>query len=70
MKETTLDVDGMTCRSCGVRIDRALQAVDGVEATDVRLREGRVLVRHDDTVEAEALVGAVTDAGYGARKAS
>ncbi|MEW5849876.1 MAG: heavy metal-associated domain-containing protein [Myxococcota bacterium] len=64
-RETMLDVEGMTCGSCMGRVNRALKAVTGVRQVDVRMREGRVLVRHDvESAPVEQLVEALRDAGY------
>lgn len=70
MTETLLDVKGMSCSSCVRHIDGALKRLDGVAQVDVRMREGRVLVRHGANVEAAALVGAIEDAGYEAQPAA
>lgn len=69
MSETCLFVEGMTCPSCIRHIDGALTQVPGVEAVDVQLREGKVLVRHRAGVDTAALIGAVVQAGYGAHAA-
>jgi copper chaperone len=69
MKETLLDVKGMTCSSCVRHIDHALKELDGVQHVEVRMREGRVIVKHAESVDAAKLVGAVKDAGYDAQAA-
>ena len=68
-KQTLLAVEGMTCPSCIRHIDSALRDVDGVTKVEVRLREGRVLVEHED-LDVASLVSAVQDAGYEARPAA
>ncbi|WP_437733261.1 heavy-metal-associated domain-containing protein [Sorangium sp. So ce1335] len=68
MKETILQVDGMSCPSCIRHIDSALRALDGIAKVDVRLREGTVVVRHDPAnAPVDALVEAVRGAGYDVR---
>jgi copper chaperone len=68
MKETILQVDGMSCPSCIRHIDGALRALDGIAQVDVRLREGTVVVRHDPaSAPVDALVEAVRSAGYDVR---
>ncbi len=47
MKETMLQVDGMSCPSRVRHIDSALRELGGVAKIDVRLREGTVVVQHD-----------------------
>jgi copper chaperone len=64
-KETLLDVSGMSCQSCVRRVEGALREVEGVRGVEVRLREGKVLVKHDDgAAPAAQLVAALRDAGY------
>ncbi|MDC3961575.1 heavy-metal-associated domain-containing protein [Polyangium jinanense] len=68
MKETLLQVDGMSCPSCIRHIDSALRGLGGVEKVDVKLREGTVLVKHDpSSAPTNALVDALGDAGYESR---
>ncbi|WP_437674806.1 heavy-metal-associated domain-containing protein [Sorangium sp. So ce131] len=68
MKETLLQVDGMSCPSCIRHINSALRELDGVDKVDVRLREGTVVVRHDpESAPAAALAEAVRRAGYDVR---
>jgi copper chaperone len=63
--ETTLAVEGMGCPSCVSHIDEALSELDGVRAVEVRLREGRVVVRHQpERAPAAVLVAALREAGY------
>lgn len=66
-RETILDVTGMTCRSCVGHVNDALREIGGVSEVDVRLREGKVLVRHDaDTAPVPRLIEALAEAGYDA----
>ncbi|MFZ5477857.1 MAG: heavy-metal-associated domain-containing protein [Myxococcota bacterium] len=68
--ETLLDVQGMTCGSCVRHVRSALLVLDGVEAVDVKLTEGRVRVRHDaDDAPVARLVEALAEAGYPANRA-
>ena len=59
---TELAVTGMTCASCVGRVERALQAVPGVESAAVNLATERATVR--GTAAAGALVDAIASAGY------
>jgi copper ion binding protein len=60
-----LSVSGMTCASCVRHVDRALRDLAGVSAVTVRLREGKVAVRHDPTeAPVETLIEALREAGY------
>jgi len=72
MKEVTrlereLSVEGMTCASCVLRLERALGAVPGVSAAAVNLATERAHVELMGDVADEALVAAVERAGFGAR---
>lgn len=62
---TLLNVSGMTCGSCVRHVDRALRALAGVRDVEVRLREGRVQVKHDPSgAPAASMIGALRAAGY------
>lgn len=63
-KETILDVQGMSCPSCIRHVDAALHDLDGVSKVEVRLRDGKVLVRHDPDTPIESMIKALSDAGY------
>lgn len=69
--QTVLAVKGMSCPSCVRHIDEALKEVSGVSEVEVKLREGKVLVRHDaSNVPVASLVDALKDAGYESTPAS
>ena len=69
-KETLLDVQGMSCASCVHHVGTALRDVDGVEKVDVRLLEGKVLVRHAADTSVETLIQALSESGYGSSPAA
>ncbi len=58
-------VEGMTCASCVGRVERALQAVPGVDTAAVNLATQRATVR--GRAATQALLAAVANAGYSAR---
>ena len=62
MKQYT--VTGMTCAACQARVERAVSALPGVESCAVSLLTNSMGVEGD--VPPEAVIAAVTDAGYGA----
>jgi Cu+-exporting ATPase len=66
--ELRLDLEGMTCASCAVRIEKRLNRLDGVEAT-VNFATEQATVHCDAEVPVKDLVEAVESAGYGARRA-
>ena len=63
--ETIFSVPGMSCQSCVRHIHAALEQLDGVAEVEVRLRDGKVLVRHDqDRASVNHLIAALREAGY------
>ncbi len=58
------DVTGMSCAACSARVEKAVKAVAGVERCAVSLLTNSMAVEGD--APAEAIVEAVTAAGYGA----
>lgn len=55
-------IQGMTCHHCVLSVTEEVSEVAGVEAVDVDLASGRLVIRGDaDDAEVRA---AVTEAGY------
>jgi copper chaperone CopZ len=67
MQDTTLQVSGMTCKSCVARVNRALSSLDGVQEIEVELRRGLVRIRHAPELTATQLAERVSKAGYPSR---
>ena len=63
MKTKVVHIEGMTCMHCSGRVEKALNALDGVEAK-VSLSEKTATVNLEAAVSDELLNKAVTDAGY------
>lgn len=69
--KTVLRSDEFSCPSCVPKIEKALQAVPGVETAKVHFNTGRIAVERDpERASVEALLQAVQDTGYTARAAS
>ena len=62
MKKTVL-IEGMSCGHCVKRVETALKEVSGVKAVAVDLAKKSATVE-GDALDAAALTGAVTEAGY------
>ncbi len=62
-----LVIEGMTCASCVARVERALKAVPGVTSAAVNLATERATIT--GSAGDAALMAAVKDAGYDARRA-
>ena len=62
-----LDVQGMTCASCAMRIEKRLNRMPGVEASVNFATETASVQVASGTIDPESLVAAVEAAGYHAR---
>ena len=63
--QVVLDVEGMSCASCDVTVERALRNVDGVDAAEVSFAPPRAVVSFDPTRATVAdLMAATAAAGY------
>lgn len=64
LQRLELPIEGMTCASCAVRVEKKLNKLEGVEAA-VNYATERATVEYDgDAVVPEQLVAAVESAGY------
>ncbi|WNC92897.1 heavy metal translocating P-type ATPase [Paraburkholderia sp. FT54] len=61
-----LDIGGMTCASCALRVEKALAKVPGVTRASVNLATERARIESDATVDSDTLANAVRKAGYDA----
>ncbi len=59
-----LTVDGMMCAHCQAHVQKALAAVNGVQEVKVNLEQKQAVVSMDTEVPDQALMDAVTQAGY------
>ncbi len=63
----SLKIEGMHCGMCVSRIEKALNALDGVSEATVSLDENRADVRYDSgMVKPEDMISVVEEAGYSA----
>ena len=56
-------IDGMMCKHCSGRVEKTLNAIEGVEAK-VDLQKKTAFVTCPEGFDTDVLVKAVTDAGY------
>lgn len=57
----------MTCSACSSRVEKCVGKLPGIHQVSVNLLTGSMTVDYDDTaINAETIIRAVTDAGYGA----
>ena len=59
-----IKIEGMMCPHCSGRVKSVLEAIEGVAEADVSHERGDAIVTLGASVADEALVNAVTDAGY------
>jgi P-type Cu+ transporter len=65
MKLIELPIHGMSCTSCAAHIEKALQALPGVQLATVNFATERATVKYEpNDTDPKALVEAVRDAGY------
>ena len=62
--EKTMKIEGMMCTHCSGRVQKALEAIDGVESANVSHETGTAVLTLTKAVDDAALNKAVTDAGY------
>ena len=62
----TIDVDGMTCEKCILKVVRALEKVDGVTIAAASLEKQSALVGLKENIDDDILREAIRKAGYSA----
>lgn len=62
--EKTLKIQGMMCVRCSGRVQKALEAIDGVASAAVSHETGAAVITLSKPVADDVLKKAVTDAGY------
>ncbi|TBV10745.1 heavy-metal-associated domain-containing protein [Stutzerimonas kirkiae] len=64
MSSITFAVQGMSCGGCSGKVKRALEALEGVSATEVVLESGAVTVQYDAPATPESFRETVEDLGF------
>jgi copper chaperone len=63
MAEAAIQIEGMSCQHCVMRVKKALDALEGVTKTDVLV--GNAAVSFDETkLKKEEIEAAIEKAGY------
>ncbi|MDA8432341.1 MAG: copper ion binding protein [Nitrospiraceae bacterium] len=63
MIETTIQVDGMSCQHCVMRVKKAVEGLTGIAKADVQV--GVVNVTFDDAkIQKKEIEDAIVKAGY------
>jgi len=63
----TLDIDGMTCTACAVRIERVLNKNNEVEKANVNFPLKQAEIESSETIDIEDLIQEIYKAGYSAK---
>ena len=61
---TDFGIEGMTCASCVLRVEKAIAAVPGVASANVNLATERATVQFTGAADTQAVVSAIERAGY------
>lgn len=64
VNDLTFKVEGMTCASCVSRVEKALQAIPGVETASVNIATEKATVRTSSDIPFDVISTAVEKAGY------
>ena len=65
LEETNLQISGMTCAACAIRIEKGLTKIEGVETANVNLALERSNVKYDpEKVNVEDIEKKIKDLGY------
>lgn len=64
MKDITLLLETLGCPACGMKIEKALESIDGVKAVEVLFNASKARLEVEEAVEVETLVNAVETLGY------
>jgi copper ion binding protein len=65
MSKRTYQLEGMTCPTCVMKIEKLLKKTKGIEESEVLYNSGRVKVSFDEnTVTSEEITAAIEQLGY------
>ncbi|MEK4012734.1 MULTISPECIES: heavy metal translocating P-type ATPase [Peribacillus] len=65
IKETSLQITGMTCAACATRIEKGLKKMEGVEEANVNLALEKSVIKYDaEKVNAQDFEKKIRDLGY------
>ena len=59
-------ITGMSCAACSARVEKVTSALPGVNKADVNLLAGTMVVEAVDPNVSDAIITAISEAGYGA----
>lgn len=63
MTDITIKIEGMSCQHCVMRVKKAIEALKGIQSSDVQI--GTAKVKFDEAqVKKDEIEKAITNAGY------
>ncbi len=66
MESGKFNITGMTCAACSAHVEKAVQAVEGVQTVSVNLLMNNMVAEYENPATAQTICQAVEAAGYGA----
>lgn len=66
MKKEQFKIIGMTCSACAARVEKAVSGLSGANDVSVNLLKNSLSLTLDDTLDSDAVINAVRQAGYDA----
>ncbi|MDA8083786.1 MAG: cation transporter [Nitrospiraceae bacterium] len=63
MANITIQIDGMSCQHCVMRVKKALEGLNGVTGANVTVGQAEVSF-DESTIQTGDIKGAITKAGY------
>lgn len=65
MTKTTITVNGMSCAHCEARVNKAIDAIDGVSSSKASSKKSEVTVKFDEArTSLDAIKAVITETGY------
>ena len=64
LKMKTIKVEGMMCNHCKMSVEKALNALDGVESAEVNLEAKEAVIKTSKEVSNDEITKAITDIGF------
>ncbi|PWI58559.1 heavy metal translocating P-type ATPase [Sulfoacidibacillus thermotolerans] len=67
-KKIELDISGMSCAACALRIEKTIGKMEGIGSVHVNLASEKAhITLHDPTLKTDAILAAIRKIGYGAK---
>ncbi len=65
MTQETIKVEGMSCMHCKLRVEKAVESVEGVQRAEVNLQAKEVVFDYEEgKVNLDKVKDAIREAGY------